>query len=1155
MNGTAHTITLASPTGLQTGDEVVYQTSGTALSGLTSGTSYYVIVVNATTIQLADNFSDSQDDVPLAIGPASDNTSTQSITSSDDTIHLGYNPNFTTGEAVTYRTNGQPISSLDSTGTQSNGLTVGGTYYVIVVDSTDIELADSYYDALAGNALYLPTSGASGTQTLGVEGVNLTVPPLTFSTSNVSSNIINLGVADGLSEGEPVTYVTTGTPISGLTSGQTYYVHVVSSTSVELSSSSQNLANGDYLTLNTSGASGTQSLVVKQVPGLTYSPTFLAGTQSLIIKLDPTQASGTSHSLQPVNASDQYDYITDTNGILHTVLASTIVSQTMLYTTTNGPSNSQVTLSNVVATAGNLTITAGTGTSYLTNLLLAGTVGSPAGTTTITTPAGYVQDAGATLDIQAVTASLQAGNSIGTSSTPLKTQIQTLSGSAGAVLTAGWYMNNTGNLNTNGVSASSNILFTLTNTASQYGTFTVNSGTSIVSSTGLVSIQATGDIHAGLGTTITAPNTVTLAGDTPDIKRATLIDVSGAIHGSTNYVVGNVQVDSVTSTNPDSFVLTNSSLTRYYKGALDDSFVLTSIERAYLTDTSTTGGNSFDISGWTQAGGLTNQSTNTDTLIITKPVAVTVTNALATAADGMSMGLTGPIHSGQLTDTHGGQTFNVSGWTGTATLLDTGPTPDTLVATKNADLTLSNTSLTSTDGMSLTIGGFNTVNLLTMGTSHTITVSGWTGTGTVGSSGTVLDTIVAAQNANFTLTNSSLVTSAGTSLTLANVGTANLTDTAGGHSFDVSGWSGAGTLTNSGSTADTLLVTKSTNVTLTNTSLAATDGESLRLTGKFGTAQLVDPSGGHTFTVGGWTGGGSLSSNGVADTVSASKSANFTLTNTQLATSDGMQLSLTNVTTANLTDSGGGHSFTISSWTGGGSLTDLVSTADTIVSAKNAGYTLSKSSLSSSDGMTMTLTSVTVANLTDTGGNHTVDVSGWTGKGAIVNSGSSADTLNASKNAGFTLTNAALSSTDGMSLTLNGFGTANLKDTGGNHTFDVGGWTGTGSLVNSGTLADTVAATKNGNFTLADTQLSTSDGMTMSMSGVRKASLTDTGNGHTFTVSGWTGTGSLVCTSTIGDIVAATKHATFTQTATSLSSTDGMSLTLTNIVKKILQST
>ena len=53
-----------------------------------------------------------------------------------------------------------------------------------------------------------------------------------------------------------------------------------------------------------------------------------------------------------------------------------------------------------------------------------------------------------------------------------------------------------------------------------------------------------------------------------------------------------------------------------------------------------------------------------------------------------------------------------------------------------------------------------------------------------------------------------------------------------------------------------------------------------------------------------------------------SVSANVTLTNTSLAVTGLPTLTLSGITAANLTDTAGGNTFTVSGWTGSGSLVD-----------------------------------------------------------------------------------------------------------------------------------------------------------------------------------------------------------------------------------------
>ncbi len=74
--------------------------------------------------------------------------------------------------------------------------------------------------------------------------------------------------------------------------------------------------------------------------------------------------------------------------------------------------------------------------------------------------------------------------------------------------------------------------------------------------------------------------------------------------------------------------------------------------------------------------------------------------------------------------------------------------------------------------------------------------------------------------------------------------------------------------------------------------------------------------------------------------------------------------------------------------------------------------------------------------------------------------------------------------TGGPTLTLSGFTTANLTDTAGGNTFTVSGWTGSGSLTDSATTMDTVAASKSAGFTLTNASLSSTDGMAFGLSGI-----------------------------------------------------------------------
>ena len=183
------------------------------------------------------------------------------------------------------------------------------------------------------------------------------------------------------------------------------------------------------------------------------------------------------------------------------------------------------------------------------------------------------------------------------------------------------------------------------------------------------------------------------------------------------------------------------------------------------------------------------------------------------------------------------------------------------------------------------------------------------------------DSVVESISSSYTLTNTKLTgTGAGFTDNLSGITVATLTGvSATSNAFTVSGWTGTGSLSAPAGTGDR-------------------DGEQerrlhpdqhLAVVHRRHVAELErhhdrqphrHRRSGNTFTVTGWTGGGSLK--GTAETVVDSVSSSVTLTNTSLAVTGLPTLTLSGFTTANLTDTAGGNTFTVSGWTGSGSLTD-----------------------------------------------------------------------------------------------------------------------------------------------------------------------------------------------------------------------------------------
>jgi hypothetical protein len=523
------------------------------------------------------------------------------------------------------------------------------------------------------------------------------------------------------------------------------------------------------------------------------------------------------------------------------------------------------------------------------------------------------------------------------------------------------------------------------------------------------------------------------------------------------------------------------------------------------------GPNRFDVSGWTGTGTIDGQD-GTDTVIATNSgVSFTLTNTSLARTGGYGTLTLASIQAANLTDTGGGQSFDVSAWTGAGTLTGDAAKTDTVIASKSAgSFTLADTSLATTDHMNLTLASMGLANLT--GTSSTVTfeLDGWTGKGNLTAAGGP-GTVTKDQDTNFTLANGELKTSDGMDVTFTGVTIANLTGAGSTDTFNVSGWTGSGTLT--GQAGNALVATQANaNFTLSNTSLARTGGYApLNLKG-ITVANLTDTGGAHTFDVSGWTGTGSLTGDsGKTDTVIATKNtSSFILADGSLATADHMSMTLANLTTANLTGGATSATFDVSSWTGTGALTGQSKT-NTVVAADNGvSFTLTNTSLARTGGHgTLTLSGMTAASLTETTGGQTFDVSNWTGTGTLTGDAGKTDSVVAVKNASlFTLADGGLSATDHMNLVLNSIGIADLTGGGGTVKFDVSDWTGKGTLTGGGGSA-AIAASKDTNFVLTNAELKTGDAMDVALAGIGAALLTGGPGNNTFDVSGWTGTGAL----------------------------------------------
>ena len=145
-------------------------------------------------------------------------------------------------------------------------------------------------------------------------------------------------------------------------------------------------------------------------------------------------------------------------------------------------------------------------------------------------------------------------------------------------------------------------------------------------------------------------------------------------------------------------------------------------------------------------------------------------------------------------------------------------------------------------------------------------------------------------------------------------------------------------------------------------------------------------------------------------------------------------------------------------------------------------------------------------NLTINGGmgDDTVIFGARTGSGVFMfNGGDGTDTVSATRNADFVLATSQLTvGTD--AFLLSGVESATLTGGDGDNSFTVGGFTGSGTIAGGDGTGDTILATRDASFTLTDSQLSVGPDVFL-ISGIERATLTAGAGANTFTVGAFTG--------------------------------------------------
>jgi RHS repeat-associated protein len=723
------------------------------------------------------------------------------------------------------------------------------------------------------------------------------------------------------------------------------------------------------------------------------------------------------------------------------------------------------------------------------------------------------------------------------------------------------------------------------------GDDTINgaSGTDRLSESGDVNYVLTDTDLIGLGTDV-------LMG----IEQATLVGGSGSnsftVSGWTGAVTldGGSGNDQVVVINDANITLTNTTLTRSMLATIS----LTSIELASLTGGG--GANVIDASAFTGAvtldgaagndtllGGSSNDwlqggdgndsmvgGSGTDRVIQSVDAGQVLTS---TSLSGLGTDTLSGIEEASLVGGVGNNALNATSFTGPVTL-DGGDGNDTLTGGSSGDqLTggLGNDSLTGGTGtdtivelgdVSFTLSGTSMTGLgtdtlsgieqakLTGGIgANVFDITGWTNSATL-DGGYGDDRVVSSNDANFTLSNSTLTRSTGGTSALMSIEQAVLTGGASANTLNAATFTGSVTLdggsgndtitggTNTDSLVggvgvDRVIASGDVSYNLSPTSLSGLGDDLLTAIEE---AVLTGGTSANSFTVSGWTGVATLDGGSGVDRVVSSNNSSYTLTNALLTQGNGGSFTLTSFEEASLTGDVNSNSINASAFSGattlsGGSGNDTLtggSGADTVLESSDVSFTLTNTSLTGLG--TDVLVSIERASLTGGSSNNTLNASAFTGAvtldgglgadslvggsasdiltggaGAFndtITGGSGTDTLVESGDANYTLTSTSLTGlgTD----VLSGIEQANLTGGIGSNSFTVSGWTGA-ATVDGGDGDDQIISSNDANFTLSNSLLTRSSGGTFVISHIETAYLVGGSGANTLNASTFTGSTTL----------------------------------------------
>jgi hypothetical protein len=631
-------------------------------------------------------------------------------------------------------------------------------------------------------------------------------------------------------------------------------------------------------------------------------------------------------------------------------------------------------------------------------------------------------------------------------------------------------------------------------------------GDSVVAGVDIL-IVAADNLFVPEGASMTAGKSITLTADNPDADDAgSIITVSGTFTSPANSVYGYMQRDTLVATNDASFVLANSKMTRTLRaGNIVTVFNLFTLEHAILTGG--VGNNTFDIGGWTGTSVIDGVD-GTDTIIATTNANFVIANDKLERT-GCGDALLSNIEYGAFRGGIDINTFDVTKWTLPGEVHgDLGI--DVINASNDANFSLGNTYLKRSGLSDLLLSGLETGNMTGGRRDNTFTVTDWTGGGLIdGGEGT--DTLIAVNDTDFLLSDLILTRGAGKvslgTLALTNMDDARLTGGKSANKFTVSDWTGTGALaglvTDLGGTTviDSLVAATDSDFTLSSSMLERSGGRGDITLFKLTSAALTGGTKNNKFDVSGWAGTLALAGGTGSDTVIWEGKGNVVLGNALLTTT-AIKGTMAAIGFAEITGDSSSATYDLNGWTGKATIEAGTGTDTLTVRAIATNASLTDTALTIGTAQIGTLKDFENAILYGTSASQTFNVAGWTNTGSIFGVGGT-DSLLDTDSGAFLMQGTTYTAPSKAVWTLDKVG-VNLTGSNTRDSFAIRNWTGGAVAFNGVNGQDSLLVEANANITITPTLLTIgSIKSTINSASIDSLTLIGGASANTFTLTGW----------------------------------------------------